>query len=123
MSCTSINDAEHLIWIINQSRVNQKSVYGVPDQNGLKSTFPAFLKPRRPKLESFNVQTANAVDQAVSEGTHQTAWLRIVVVYIIKTQFSRDEAHFSVSYEMNDRKNLSQHVFERIMIQFFGKPL
>ena len=72
----------------------------------------------RPKLEGFNVQTANAVDKAVSEGTHQTAWLCIVVVYIRKTQFSRDEAHFSVSYEMNDRKKLSQHVFERIMIRF-----
>ena len=76
------------------------------------------MKPRRPKLESFNVQTANAIDQAVSEGTHHTAWLRIVVVYIRKTQFSRDEAHF-----MNDRKKLSQHVFERIMIRFSGKPL
>ena len=59
----------------------------------------------------------------MSEGPHQTAWLRIVVVHIRKTQFSRDEAHFSVSYEMNDRKKLSQHVFERIMIRFSGKPL
>ena len=59
----------------------------------------------------------------MSEGTHHTAWLRIVVVYIRKTQFSRDEAHFSVSYEINDRKKLSQHVFERIMIRFSGKPL
>ena len=95
----------------------------VPDQSGLKSIFPAFLKPRRSKLESFNVQTANAVDQAVSEGTHHTAWLCIVVVYIRKTQFSRDEAYFSVSYEMNDRTKISQHVFERIMIRFSGKPL
>ena len=58
----------------------------------------------------------------MSKGTHHTAWLRIVVVYIQKTQFSHDEAHFSVSYEMNDRKKLSQHVFERIMIWFSGKP-
>ena len=53
----------------------------------------------------------------MNEGTHQAAWLRIVVVYIRKLQFSRDEAHFSVSYEMNDRKKLSQHVFERIIIR------
>ena len=59
----------------------------------------------------------------MSEGTHQAAWLRIVVVYIRKTQFSRDEAHFSVSYEMNDRKKLSQHVFGRIIILFSGKPI
>ena len=59
----------------------------------------------------------------MSEGTHHAPWLRIVVVYIRKTQFSRDEAHFSVSYEMNDRKKLSQHVFERIIIRFSGKPI
>ena len=28
----------------------------------------------------------------------------VVVVYIRKTQFSRDKAQFSMSYEMNDRK-------------------
>ena len=55
----------------------------------------------------------------MSEGTHQAAWLRIVVVYIRKTQFSRDEAHFSVSYEINDRK----HVFEIIIIRFSGSSL
>ena len=55
----------------------------------------------------------------MNEGTHQASWLRIVVVYIRKTQFSRDEAHFSVSYEMNDRKKLFHRVFERIMIRFF----
>ena len=55
----------------------------------------------------------------MNEGTHQASWLRIVVVYIRKTQFSRDEAHFSVSYEMNDRKKLFQRVFENIMIRFF----
>ena len=74
-------------------------------------------------MESFNVLTAGAVEQAVSEGTHQAAWLHIVVVYIRKIQFSRDEAHFSVSNEMNDRKKLSQHVFERIIIWFSGKPI
>ena len=55
----------------------------------------------------------------MNEGTHQASWLRIVVVYIRKTQFSRDEAHFSVSYEMNDRKKLFHGVFERIIILFF----
>ena len=114
VSVIHINKRCRTLWIINPSHVNQKSVYGVPDQNGLKSIFPAFLKHRRPKLESFNVLTANAVDQTVSEGTHQAAWLRIVVVNIRKTQFSRDEAHFSVSYEMNDGKKLSQHVFEEL---------
>ena len=59
----------------------------------------------------------------MSEGTHQAAWLRIDVVYIGKTQFSRDEAHFPVSYEMNNRKKLSQHVFERIIIRVSGKPI
>ena len=57
----------------------------------------------------------------MNEGTHQASWLRIVVVYIRKTQFSRDEAHFSVSYEMNDRKKLFHCVFERIMIRFFSR--
>ena len=55
----------------------------------------------------------------MNEGTHQASWLRIVVVYIRKTQFSLDEAHFSVSYEMNDRKKLFHRVFERIIILFF----
>ena len=77
---------------------------GFPTRMGSNQSSPHFLEHRRPKLESFNVLTANAVDQAVSEGTHQASWLRIVVVYIRKTQFSCDEAHFSVSYEMNDRK-------------------
>ena len=54
----------------------------------------------------------------MNEGTHQASWLCIVVVFIRKTQFSRDEAHFSVSYEMNDRKKLFHRVFERIMIRF-----
>ena len=58
----------------------------------------------------------------MNEGTHQASWLRIVVVYIRKTQFSRDEAHFSVSYEMNDRKKLFQCVFERIMIGSTSLP-
>ena len=55
----------------------------------------------------------------MNEVAHQTPRFCIVVVYIRKTQFSRDEAHFSVSYEMNDRKKLLQRVFERIMIRFF----
>ena len=55
----------------------------------------------------------------MNEVAHQTARFCIVVVYIRKTQFSRDEAHFSVSYEMNDRKKLFQRMFERIMIPFF----
>ena len=59
----------------------------------------------------------------MSEGTYQATWLRIIVVYIRKTQFSRDEAHFSVSYEMNDRKKLFKHLFERIIIRFSGKPI
>ena len=40
-----------------------------------------------------------------------------------KKKFSRDEAHSSVSYEMNDRNKLSQHVFERIIIRFSSKPI
>ena len=55
----------------------------------------------------------------MNEGTHQASWLRIVVVYIRKTQFSRDKAHVSVSYEMYDRTKLFHRVFERIMIRFF----
>ena len=45
-----------------------------------------------------------------------------LLLFTYEKQFSRDEAHFSVSYEMNDRKKLSQHVFERIIIRFSGKP-
>ena len=118
VSVMHINKRCRTLWINDPSHVNQKSVYGVPDQNGLKSIFPTFLKTG--KFQCSDCQCS----RPGSELRHSPGRLVAHCCCLhTKTQFSRDEAHFSVSYEMNDRKKLSQHVFERIIIRFSGKPI
>ena len=58
----------------------------------------------------------------VNEVTHQINLLLLFTYERHNFLVTRLISHFSVSYEMNDRKKLFQHVFERIMIRFSCRP-